>query len=65
MCSYETSQRSNRAILSWKVREVDILIQEKWLLMTGKDANNATLQLLYQQDQSVNQNMGPCDSSAA
>lgn len=47
------------------VTELDILIQEKWLLMTGKDANNATLQLLYQQDQGVNQNMGPCDSSAA
>lgn len=48
-----------------EVREVDILIQEKWLLMTGKDASNATLQLLYQQDQGVNQNMGPCDSSTA
>lgn len=41
ICSDEASQRSNRAILSWKVREVDILIQEEWLLMTGKDANNA------------------------
>lgn len=47
------------------VTELDILIQEKWLLMTGKDASNVTLQLLYQRDQGVNQNMGPCDSSAA
>lgn len=47
------------------VTELNILIQEKWLLMTGEDANNATLQLLYQQDQGVNKNMGPCDSSAA
>lgn len=46
------------------VAELDILIQEKWLLMTGKDANSATLRLLHQQDQGVNQNMGPCDSSA-
>lgn len=32
------------------VTELDILIQEKWLLMTGKVANNATSQLLCQQD---------------
>lgn len=29
------------------VTELDILIQEKWLVMTGKDASNVTLQLLY------------------
>lgn len=49
-------------LLELSLTELDILIQGKWLLMT---ANNATSQLLCQQDQGANQNTGQCDSSAA
>lgn len=64
---YETSQVPIQLfwdVLELGVTELDILIQEKWLPMTGKGANNATPQLLYPQDHHVNQNTGPCDSSA-